>query len=132
MTGTTAPPAKARNEPPAAPSGEPSWSGIEAELLADERVEGRLGVLEDAMGDRPRLGLGEALRTVDRRQLGFFLLGHRLELGPFEGDLTLVQLALALHRDVLTGGHAERAGEEPRDTGQEDEVGVGTVRRPRP
>ena len=30
----------------------PELVGIEAELLADEHVEGRIGILEDPMGDR--------------------------------------------------------------------------------
>ena len=57
-----------------------------------------------------------------RGHLGLLLLGHRLHLGPLEGDLALEQLALALHRDVLAGGHAERPGEEAGDPGEEDEV----------
>ena len=58
---------------------------------------------------------GEALGPVRGGQLGLLLLGHRLHLGPFEGDLALEQLALALHRDVLAGGHAERPGEQAGD-----------------
>jgi hypothetical protein len=36
----------------------------------------------------------------------------------------LEQLALALHRDVLAGGHAERPGQETGDPGQQDEARV--------
>ena len=77
---------------------------------------------------RAASGPGEALGPEDRRQLGLLLLGHRLHLGPLEGDLALEQLALALHADVLAGGHAERAGEQAGDAGQQDDAAV--ARRP--
>ena len=70
---------------------------------------------------RAASSLAESLRAVDGGQLGLFLLGHGLELGLLEGDLALVELALRLHRDVLAGGHAERAREQAGDAGQEDE-----------
>ena len=61
----------------------------------------------------------EALRPVERGHLGLLLLGHRLQLGPLEGDLALEQLALRLHRDVLARGHAEGTGEQAGDPGEE-------------
>ena len=80
-----------------------------------------------------RLVRREALGPVGGGQLGLLLLGHRLHLGPLEGDLALEQLALALHPDVLAGGHAERPGEQAGDAGEEDELGLGRpTRRPRP
>src|SRR2546427_8786074 len=73
------------------------------------------------MGDRPRLVRREAPRPEDARELRLLLLGHHLELGPLEGDLALEQLALAAHRDVLAGGHAEGPREETGDPGEEHE-----------
>ena len=106
----------------AAPNGEPSSSGSRPELLADELLQRPLRVLEEAVGDRPGLVLPEPLGPVDGGHLGLLFLGHRLQFGPLERDLALEQLALALHRDVLAGGHAERAGEQARDSGEQDEV----------
>ena len=74
------------------------------------------------MGDRPGLVLAEPLGPVDGGHLGLLLLGHRLQFGALERDLALEQLALALHRDVFAGGHAERTGEQARDPGEQDEV----------
>ena len=52
MTGTIAPIANATNDPPAARHGDPSWSGIEPELLADQRVERLLRIGEQPLRDR--------------------------------------------------------------------------------
>ena len=103
---------------------------VQAELLADQLVEGALRVLEQAVGDRLRLVVLEPLRPIEGGHLGLFLLGHRLHLGPLEGDLALEQLPLALHRDVLARGHAEGAREEPRDACQQDERAVLAGRPP--
>ena len=124
MTGTTAPSANATNEPAAAPHGEPSSSGSSPSSSRTSDVERLVRVLEDAMRDAGGLVRGEPLRPVRGGQLGLLLLGHRLHLGSFEGDLALEQLALALHRDVLAGGHAERAGEQTGDARQQDEARV--------
>ena len=121
MTGTAAPSANETIEPIAAPHGDPSSSGSRPELLAYEDVERGFGILEQAVGDAGRLVAGEALRAVRGRQLGLLLLGHRLHLGPFELDLSLEQLALALHADVLAGGHAERPCQQAGDPGEKDE-----------
>ena len=127
MTGTAAPSANATNDPTGRPDRRAELVGVEAELLANERVERGHGVPEDAVGDPRRLLGGEALRSVGGGQLGLLLLGHRLHLGPLERDLPLEELALALHRDVLAGGHAERAGEQSGDPGEQDEPRLGGV-----
>ena len=76
------------------------------------------------MRDPGRFLGGEPLGPVRGGQLGLLLLGHRLHLGSLERDLPLEQLALALHRDVLAGGHAERTREKARDAGQQDEARI--------
>ena len=95
---------------------------IEAELLADERVERPLRILEQPGGDRLSLTLREPLSPIEGGHLGLLLLRHCLELGALEGDLALEQLALGLHRDVLARRHAERASQEPGDPGEQDEA----------
>ena len=70
-----------------------------------------LGVAEHPLGDDRGLGFGEALRPIDRGQLGLLLGGHRLELGLLQLDLALEELALRLHRHVFAGRHRERARE---------------------
>ena len=133
MTGIEAPIANATNEPAAAPHGEPSSSGSSpssSRTSMSRAVSGsrkiRWAILAASSG-------GEALGPVGGGQLGLLLLGHRLHLGPLERDLALEQLALALHRDVLAGGHAERPGEQAGDPGEQDEARIArTPHRRRP
>jgi hypothetical protein len=66
ITGTMAPPANARNEPVAAPQGEPSPRG-QAEFLAHQRVERDLWVFHELLGHGVGLFLGDALRLVNQR-----------------------------------------------------------------
>jgi hypothetical protein len=67
----------------------------------------------------------EALGTVDLGQLALLLLGHDPHLLALDGDLALEELALALHADVLAGGHREGTGKEAGDAGEDDELVVG-------
>ena len=99
----------------------PELVWIEPELLAHEHVERGVGVLEDPVGDPGGLIRREPLRPVRGGELGLLLFRHRLHLRPFERDLAFEQLALALHRDVLAGGHAEGSRKEPCYPGKEHE-----------
>ena len=124
MTGTAAPTAKARNEPTAALIGDPSSSGSRPSSSRTSVSRAVFGSAKIRWAMRARLVRGEALGPVGGGQLGLLLLGHRLHLGPLEGDLALEQLALALHRDVLAGGHAEGAGQQSGDAREQDEARV--------
>src|SRR5258708_7256620 len=67
--------------------------GIDAELLAHERIERNLLVVHDPGGESLRLGPVQAFRLVDQRELLLFGLGRLLDLLPFLGDLAERQLA---------------------------------------
>ena len=114
--------ANARNEPIAAPHGEPSSSGSRPSSSRTRVSSAVCGSRNMRAAIRVGLRSREALGHVQGGQLALLLVGHRLELGALELDLALEQLALALHRDVLARGHRERAREQARDPGQQDEV----------
>ena len=119
----TAPMAKATKEPAAAPTASrarPDRARAPHERACRGRSPGR-SKMRWAIAPPRRAGSPSPGR---RGQLGLLLLGHRLHLGPLERDLALEQLALALHRDVLAGGHAERPREQAGDPGQQDEARV--------
>ena len=105
---------------------------VEAQLLADQGLEGDLGILEDVLREATGVRLREPLGAVDRDELLELLLGDGRQLGALQGDLALQHLHLRADRDVLPGGHREGAGEEPRDPRQEDDRRLGAWRRRRP
>ena len=101
--------------------------GVEAELLARERVERVLGVGDQPLGESARLAGGRPFARVDQRKLlrlGVGILGQLLALEP---DLVFEQFALRAHRNEFAGGHRECAGGQAGDAGQHDHsrVGVG-------
>ena len=92
--------------------------GVDAELGLGVRAQGvvrgqLLGHLEGEV-------LGEALLHVEVGELGELLLGLLDELAALLGQQRLLGVALGADRDVLPGGHADRAGHEPGDTGDQD------------
>src|SRR5262249_22725525 len=86
------------------PPGAPELLGVDAELLARERLERGSLVGHDLLRERRRVVPREAFRLVDERQLLLFLLRDLLELGLLDLDLPLVQLARALDRDPFAEG----------------------------
>ncbi len=92
---------------------------VEAELLARQRVQGGLGVGHDLGRQRRRRLAIDALRPVDELELLLLLLGLVAQLGGLHGDLALEEVALAGDADVLAGRHAERAGQQAGESGEE-------------
>ena len=98
--------------------------GIEAELLARQRVERVLGSARSAVGELGGLPLRQAFGRVDQRQLLRLRLRVLLQLVALQRDLVLVQLALRAHRNVFAGRHRERAGRKSGDAGQQHQMRV--------
>ena len=131
-SGTNAPATKATNEPSAACTGDPM---LRASSPTSSKMSWRLacsGSANDSIHEGGRLFGGEPTIKVDLQEDGMLLLGYLAQLFALERDLVVEQLALASHRDVLTDAHAERARDEPRDAGQDDDrrVRIGRQRRP--
>ena len=91
-----------------------------------ELAAGVLRVGEHSIHEGGRLFGGEPAIKVDLEEDGMLLLGYLAQLFALERDLVVEQLALASHRDVLTDAHTERARDEPRDAGQDDDRRVRT------
>src|SRR5450759_2134835 len=66
---------------------------VEAELLADQRLEGGFGILEDRVGDSARVRLRDPLRYVDPDEVILLLLRDRGELRSLQRDLAVEHLA---------------------------------------
>src|SRR5258706_1588028 len=91
----------------------------EAKLLMGQRAQELLRLLRESLRQRARLLLGEALEHVHQRQLFLLLLGILLDLLALAVELGLVDLALALGRQIGAGAHRERAGEHAGQSGNE-------------
>ena len=74
------------------------------------RLQSELGVAVNRRGHFLRQIGRQSLRLVDLRQLLVLLLGLGGKLVRLQVDQPLEQLALHLHRNVLTSAHRERAG----------------------
>ena len=77
-----------------------------------------------------RLCLRESAVAIESGDLRLLLFGHRLEFGALQFDLSLEQLGLAAHRNVLPRRHAERTGEESCGSSEHHEAALRRGRCP--
>ena len=87
--------------------------GTDAELLPGVGLERSLRIGHHLAGDLGGELGGDAATLVDPDELPELPLGSAVDLLTLEFELALEQLGLSLHRDVLAGGHRERAAEKP-------------------
>ena len=83
-------------------------------------VRGEGIVFGELEGDLLGGGGRETLLLVDCHELGKLLFGHLFELALFFGDQGELAVALARHRYVFAQGHRDGAGNDTRNSGDED------------
>src|SRR5262249_28753534 len=77
-----------------------------------------LGELTGAVGIDPT-------RLIDLRELDRLDMRIAVQLAALDIELTLQELVLRLHRDVLTGGHRDGARDETGESGEPHDPGAG-------
>ena len=118
----SAPTANVTSEAPAAVYGDGSSSVVHPEFLADVHVQGVLRVGRDLRRDLVGQVRLHPLPAERGGQFAPLRLGVVLQLVPLLADLGLDQLVLRGDRDVLAGRHGERAGGQPGQPGEHDQV----------
>ena len=102
---------------------------VQADFLEDELTDRVLVVGEDGVHEHRRLLVREAAIRVGPMEDPPLLFGLFAQLFALERDLVVEQLTLAADRDVFADAHAEGAGQESGDTGEDDDrrrrVGTG-------
>ena len=95
---------------------------VHAQFLADVHAQGLLGMRRDLRRDPVGQVRVHPLAAEAGRQLHLLRRGVVLQLVLFLADLRLDELVLGGDRDVLAGRHRERAGGQPGQAGQHDQV----------
>ena len=128
----TAPIENITNDDPAACHGFPVLPGCSPSSSRAWTSRATSGFLHDRLGDATRVGLLDAAKPVDGGELSGLVLRMALELATLDLELALQELRLRRHRDVLPGRHGERARDQARQPGeQDDRRDAGSRPRPR-
>ena len=120
-SGMTAPIENITNDDPAACHGFPVLPGLQSELFACVDLERDLRVAHDRLGDATCVGLLDAAKPVDGRELSGLVLRVALQLATLDLQLALQEFRLRGHRDVLPRRHREGAGDQARQPGEQDD-----------
>src|SRR5579885_2129162 len=94
----------------------------EAQFFVRHRAQKLLRLLREASRQQMRLLLAKAFQLVHQRKLLALLLRVLLDLAALAGNLRLVDLALALRRQVRAGAHRERAGQHTRQAANQHDL----------
>ena len=125
-SGMNAPRAKVKNEASAAWIGEPNCCGVDAQLLAGVGLERQLRVRHDLIRHVGGHGRVDAPFHVHAAQFFGLPLGALLQRLALHIDLSLEQLALGTHGEVLPRRHGEGSSHQPGHAGQADDPGAWT------